>query len=398
MTVEATNAPVTAEPTISSKANSAVTFSDLEAMDAAELREKKESRKPERREAKPESAKDETGSRSKTSDDEGDGEEKKAKPAKKAAVSDAKEDAEEPEDKDKETKPRAKAHKFRSGEDEHSLSGDSVTVVTIDGKNEEVTLQELKSSYSGKVQYDRKFSDLAKERQAFEGQRTSLNSMVENLLKKAQTSPDEGFDFLAELAGKDPVEFKTDLIRKQRAEAQALAAMNDDEFESFLRERSLGWREKRLERTSDQEKAQKAKTEAEARLSEVQTAYGIEADDWTKAHSEAAKILDGKDPTPEQVVYASRWLSVEDLIKTDFPELAKHAELSSIVNDVVSDMLRKPTLKLDQVRTILSEVWSEKPKTTATRRLSEKVRDEDDAPPSKPGKKSPDAALWDDID
>lgn len=367
------NTPVAGESTIESKANSSVTFSDLEQMDQAEQRAKRETKA----EDKP---KDESGTRRAEREDKSekrnkdDKKESKGREDKSAAGRD---DDDSAEKEKPESKPKPKVHKFRSGEDEHALGGDSVVSVVVDGKKEEVPLQELINNYSGKVGYDRKFSELAAEKKAHEKTVAAMDSMVKNLFEKAQKNPEDAWDFLAELTGKDPVEFKADLLRKQRAEALRLAEMSDEDFEKYLKDASLSWRERRLERKDSETKAAREQAEREQKTAEMRKQYGISDDRYESAHKIAKDYLKGQEPTPDQVLYAERYITALETIRESVPALESHDKFDNIVEDIVQDMLRHPSMTRDKLQALLLETWGED--KSALKRLSEKIRRDPEA-------------------
>jgi len=400
------NVAVGAEPTIASKANSAVSFSDLEDMEESEARAKREAPAKKAKAEPKEKAEPKRKSEAKEIDevdDEGEEEESKAD-GKKAKAVDEKTEGEEPKAKGEDEKPKAKTkvHKFKSAEGEElKVSGDFITTVPVDGKDEEVTLQELKSAYSGKVNWDRKYAELDREKKGHTQSVQQLNSTVEDLFKRSQENPEDAYDFLAELTGQDAVGLKEKLVRQQWEAMKHLAEMGEDEREEWFKDQVRGWRDRKYERREETEKKTKAEAEHAQKLRQAKEEYGISDEHYAEAERLARKHLGGETPTPEQVIYAERHITALDTIRSVVPHLEKHEKFGSIVNDIVQEMLRHPKLLgTDRLAAMLKETFPEEDRALSN--LAKKAKraadfDGDDAPRGRESGKKSEAILWDDL-
>ena len=351
------NTPVATEAKVESKANSAVSFHDLDAL---------EDRPVPKAEKKP-AGPTPTGKAKAVAKDSAD-EKGKAKPAdkgNKAKVADA-DDAEEGDDADDdkgETKdpPKAKpkTHRFRSGDVETAVSGDSIIAVPINGKKEEVPLQELINNYSGKVAYDAKFGDLGKKEQAHTERVEQLNGKINGLLEKAKANPEDGWDFLADLTGQDPVPLKEQMLRGWIAELSPLFSMPEDQREAWIKDKVRDWRDRRYENrqkaeTEQSEKARKIELETKAREH-----YGISADRYSEAADIAKRHLEGGEPTSDQVIYTERYMTAREVVHEVVPNLAKHDKFADIMEDIVQHQLRYPEVTREKLAKLLKESWGQ---------------------------------------
>ncbi len=403
------NAPVGAETTINSKANSAVSFSDLEQMDQAEERAKREAG-GKKAEPKPKAEKKPTKREaSETFDDEDDKRAgKEAKPGRGEGDEDGREDASEEKDKpendpDKQ-KQRPKAHKFKSTSGEEvKVSGDFITTVPVNGKDEEVSLQDLKSHYSGKVSWDRKFSELDREKKDHGAQVQQLNSTVDDLFKRSKENPEDAYDFLAELTGQDSVQLKEKILRQQWDSMQHLAEMSPEDREEWFKDQVRGWRDRKYDRRDEAEKKKTAEAQHSAKLRAARDHHGISEDNYGEAERLARKFLGGETPSPEQVIYADRHLTALEAIHSVVPHLEKHAKFGSIIEDIVQDMLRHPKAFTKQrLEALLKETFPADEKDPALEALAAKAKRSEDLEgtdrPRGKGAKRPEASLWDDIE
>ena len=99
--------------------------------------------------------------------------------------------------------------------------------VTIDGKEEEVELNDLLNSYSGKKAVDRRFSELDKEKQQYKKDLDSVNAYISEFAVKSKKSPIEAFEFLASAVGMDTLEFRKNMKGEFLKQYAAYANMDE---------------------------------------------------------------------------------------------------------------------------------------------------------------------------
>lgn len=366
--------PAQAEAKVESRSGSGVSWDQLEgAADAAEAAKpaKKETKEPKSAPKEAKEAKGEPGT-----------EKAEAKPAKKPEAKEkaAPKDGEEAEEKEAkaEPKPKAKVHKYRSGDKEVEIAGDSVFTVKVDGKDEEATLEDLRASFSGKQFYERKITEVDRQAKEVAKSRDSLNTMANEIFKRSHENPESAYDYLAQMAGKDPIEFKTDLVRKQRAEALELARMSDDEFESWVVKKQNEWLTgERTERTQ-RETQEKEKTQEQQQLAQLKETYGLDDDTYNSSFEMAKQYLKSQgqetDPTPRQVLEANRYVLALETIEQVVPHLAKHSKIGSIVEDLVNDMMNDPSITRDQVAKVLKDTFGNDEDDGTLKRLARKAQ------------------------
>lgn len=351
------NVEVGDEPTISTGAGSQLTFDDLERVTAEEDRKPKPKPKP-----------------------------KEEKPLKEAAwnpddAPDPKDQREpkeekEPKPKDKEPQaaqpkegqPKPKIHKLKIGDQIMDVAGDATFTIPVAGKKEEVPLQDLVNDYNGRTEWHRRFSEVDVREKEFSKQKESLDKLVSNVYEKVQTDPDAAFDFLAEMTKQDPIAMKEGMLRSQIEALLPLAAMSEEEREAYIKDQVRNWRDKLHEsRTKSYETEQKADEEALAKQ-QLMDIHGIDEARYAKAEQVARDFLTKQHPefdgavTKEQVLYVDRKLMAWDVINNTVPHLVNHARYDSIVEDVVTDLLRHPELTPETLAKQLSEVFGEEDK------------------------------------
>lgn len=401
MSDTAVNAPVVSEGKIESGGH--VSWDDLEKVDIPDAKVKPEPKKPSKEKTEARSA---PKPQPKAQDDADSDEEDSKKPQPKKTKDEAKGE-DDPSDAEKaERKPKPKVHKIRSGDQVIDLSGDSLVPVEIDGKKEDVSLEELRSNYSGKVYYDKKLTALDKERKEHKTQVDSMNTMVTNLVTKAKENPDEGLDFLAELVGQDPVDFKEKMVRAQIAEVLPLLELSEDEREQWIKDKVRDWRDKKYERRDQAEKESKVQAETKAKLDKVKSTFGL--DDDTYESTERALVEHLKktgqptDVSPGDVVFAHRYLLAADAVKEVVPHLESHGDYDKILMDVARHMIDYPQISTEKLKKLLAETYGIEDEKAALKRLSKKAQAQaessgDDLPQQRKKSETKDPMFFDEL-
>jgi len=119
----------------------------------------------------------------------------------------AREDSEEVEE-EAEEKPKKAAKKFKVGDEEIELSIDAVVPHKVDGKEVEVTVEELLNNYAGKQAWDTKFNELELQRRSFSKDKAQVQDLVTRFYDKANSNDPLGaIAVVAEASGVDPAKF-----------------------------------------------------------------------------------------------------------------------------------------------------------------------------------------------
>lgn len=348
------NVPVGAEASKESKANSSVSFDD-----ASELEDAPKS-KPKLVKDAPKEKKTETKARGDNKEeghDFGDAKDDRPEP-KKAEKGDKEAGKADP------AKPaKAKVYKVKHGETELSLPGDLPIPVTIDGKEEETTFQELLNNHSGRSHLERSYRTFQKEKGEFTRQQDELNTLVSNLYEKSQQDPEAAYDFLAEMTKQDPAKLKIGILRKQFEEMMPLFEMDEESRERFFKERELDFRDKAHANREKSDKDREAQRAAHGKRAETAEKFGIDAEGWQRAETLVKKHLKDVDPkfdgnvTHEQVVWADRNLMALEVIGKSVPHLENHEKFDSIVGDIVHDLMRHPEMNREKLGKLLEETF-----------------------------------------
>lgn len=244
-------------------------------------------------------------------DDEGVKDEPKKEDTEKK-VEDEKKDDKEPEkdsqeavkkseEESKQSIPRGKSIRVKDSEGNPTdLALDSTVKMKVNGKNEIVTVQELRDNYSGKVRYDEKFSDLQSEketveksRDAFQSERNEIVSHlseISKILDDPDKSPFEALNYLVDMSGRNILDFNKKVMSHMAEEVRNLDGMDDVE-------RDLYWKNKELDavrsnQAAKDEKATLAKTQRESqeKIDRLRESQGVTEEQFVESHRELKEL------------------------------------------------------------------------------------------------------------
>lgn len=219
--------------------------------------------------------------------------------AEEKAVEDKNEESEEV----KEVKKQIKELQAFLDEQEYKVPASARFKAKVDGEEQEVELQELLNNYSGKQAWDKKFTDLDKERKNYQSDLEIVNKYIGEFANKSKNDPVEALEFLAEQIGLDPFEYRKTLRTQLLNKYGSYAQMDEQEREMFNQKEELEYLRRRQQTQLEMHQRQQAQQELEVKYQQLEESHGINSDrrnDIVNQLQEAGY----KDISPELVVQA----------------------------------------------------------------------------------------------
>lgn len=244
--------------------------------------------------------------------------------------------------------------------------------VKISGEEKEVTLEELKSNYSGKVAYDKKFSELDKERKAFIRERDQINKYVNEFRNiSAQKGEVAAVSYLAEITGKAPHEFMDNLIKSLMPEIERRYSLSDEQLKLEKQATNNKYNQERLELERKQLQQQEAEKALQAEIADVIASTKISNDEWEATVQELdAKLPKNQDMTPQIVkeyIEFKRDLRAEKHLGIfNGGQMANNAAVKAELVKVINDM---PDLTDTEIQDLLTNAF----KVKQTQELQEEI-------------------------
>ena len=244
----------------------------------------------------------------KKSDDETDPESGDDKPQ-KDKDQDAKTAKAAKDDKLKAGEKPPKVYKIKAGDTETELPATAQVPVTVDGKEELVTLEQLRADYSGKKSWSNEFGKLGAEKQKFKQERDTVMSKLGEMFQGSQKDPIQGLMKMAEMAGMNPVQYRKDFLEAINPLLEKRLEMSDAERRAADAEVEADFY-----RSQTQSRLESERQEREFRDFEAQVTRQIEAAGVTKDQFEATYSILAKAAQSGEFVPRSGSITVEDVL------------------------------------------------------------------------------------
>jgi len=225
--------------------------------------------------------------------------------------------------------------RIRMGDgDLYNIDALSTVPVKIDGKVEEVPMQELINNYSGKTAWDKKFTEIGKEKKtiefeknAIQVQKDKLTEHVNNALapiRDASKNPLDSLLYLVEMSGEDPYAAYRRIMEANLEELTSLMDMGETERELYFHKKKDELHGKVAKQRNERTSKDLALNQAIEKVNQLRQAHNVTEDEFVDASEELeesfkAQGLDANSITEEQVVdFASlkpHIVSVKELIE-----------------------------------------------------------------------------------
>lgn len=313
------NTPITSnltkEGTIEADATGGpLSFDDLEEITKSKPKAKKESKdeKPEKTEK----------SKDLTSDTD-----KGKKPETKEQKPKESKEPKEGETGEADPKPTRKTIKAKYADTELDLDEEAMVPVKINGKEEMVPIKDLLGNYSGKVAWDKKFSEVDMFRKQVAAQELKLREMAD-MVKAVYEEQDPSLKMyrMAQLAGVDPVQFREKFFNENISLLEKYYSMSEDErkadalaYEASIHKHRADTLEKSIKEKQDYESLQ-------SKVAQLRERHQVSEREFVEMFDHIENLvrqgqIDPKEVTPEAVIqkvhesrlFNSAWQALEKL-------------------------------------------------------------------------------------
>lgn len=344
--------------------------------------------------------KDDKKSEKKEEDDSEDGEEEESEVEEESEEEESEEVEEKPEQEKKDTKKL----RMRMGNELFNVDSDASFKVKVDGENVDVPLQELINNYSGKTAWDKKFTDLGKEKKAFESQVSQFKAKVSEIdstlakviepLKQKDGNPLDSLLYLVEMSGEDPYNAYRRIMEANLEELGKLYDMSEVERELYFHKKKdelyTNVAKKRHEKTQKEE----VFNQTVQKVDSLRQSFNVTEEQYVEASDELESIfeesgLDVNDITHEAIVdYASlkpHIAVVKELIDPYEENISEEkfgdvvAELSRYLRDgkadkkTIQEILKRNFSVEEDVKELNTKVYSKGQKAPVKKTLKQET-------------------------
>lgn len=303
-------------------------------------------------------------------DEKEDKEDKKVKKDEEEEDEESDEEKTEEEKAEDEKKAEIKKLKIRMSDGLYGIESDAKVRVKVDGEFQEVPVQDLINNYSGKVAYDKKFTELGQQRKELENINTEvtktkdfLKETLDTILKKIddpEADPYDALTFLVEKSGKDPYTVWRRNLEANLETIEKVLEMDPAERKAFFLEKKDEFRTKSDAARMEAYQKEQAFSQAIQKVDSLRQAHGVSEEQYLNALDELE--ADGQDLSKlsdEQIVdYASlkpHLDKVQDVLEPyqDFIDDAKYAK---IVTDFAKS-IRSQEMSAEQLEALAKKTF-----------------------------------------
>lgn len=285
--------------------------------------------------------------------------------------------------------------KAKNGDADMQVPSDLTFMHKVDGKPEKVTVQELLNNYSGKVAYDKKFSEFSTQKKDFDTRVSTLNNSITEMFELSKSDPTALIDRMCQMAGIDPAKFQQDFLKDLADLSEKYATMSDIERSDYEKGLKLERYEREGKRNAERQAAEQSQKELSAKEQSVREKFSLSPEQFNAARIAMKESGIADDPTPTQVAQYNCLTTVEGLIKEISPD---HIENDALLRDLTKVSYENPTFSREDLAEILRETLGTKNKEAKT--LSRKLAKSQPNPKqhAKPSKSdSREVSSWDDL-
>jgi len=289
------------------------------------------------------------------------------------------------EEKEVKEEKKTKLISVKDGDNELSLSLDAKIPTKIDGEIEEPTLRDLQSQYSGKIHLDREFTKLSKEKEFLQAQTEQAFNALKQISDSVMVdkNPLAVLDFVAELTGINPIQFRNEFKEQIKQAALAEAQLTPEETlrKQLEDERSYykSVQEKQLQKQQEAQKFEQMKIAAKNAM----TKYEISPDDYMSAFNEMREAGQfdpnlGIEENAERVAMFSLDKTATNLVSNEIRKYISEGNIEKDIATLKNIWYSDSEITFDDIKQSIKETYDKKTEEASKKKkanlvLSKKV-------------------------
>lgn len=305
--------------------------------------------------------------------DDGSQKDEKGGEEKKPEVEGSKKEDQKSEGKEEteaEEKPAGKTVRFKDGDKSIDISPEATIKVKVKGKSEFVTLEDLKSDYSGRKAWtedievaktktadaESRTAKLTEEKQEIAGHLTKIADMLD----REDGDPLEALHYLLDITGRDANTYNKRVYDFMQKNVEAMSEMDDVEQELYWNKRKLESIENNQAAKAETIQNENAHRALIQNVDRIRESQDVSEDQYVEAHSELVGLgLSENDIRPEQVVeYAvlKPFAEKAEAITYEYRDELGDDELDALTTEITNVMRKRPTISDEKALSIAAQM------------------------------------------
>jgi len=266
------------------------------------------------------------------------------------------------------------------GEEILELNPESKLTHKVDGKDVEVSVQELLNHYSGHVAWDKRFQELDKDKKTWQNKTNEVDKFVTDFFNLAMTPGKaiEAFQMLATATNQDPIKFTRDLRSSILQEHQKYASLTEDERKLLDIQEETHFYDRQRQQKQQEYQREQSHLQVQRDLNAFEGKYNLGQEKTAEIYNTLTQHLvkHGRDPQTLTVkdletyhVHDIAYTKAEDAIGKLKPDLLDSDE---VVDVVAKYVLKDLSVTPEAVESYVASVFGIKPPRKTAEILQEK--------------------------
>jgi len=263
---------------------------------------------------------------------------------------------------------KSKPFKIKDGDKSLEINPDATMKVKVKGKNEFVSVNDLKKNYEGKVAYTEKFEAFAEKEKGFQkredqfiADRDRVGADLSHIGKLIDESKDpmEALYYLVDRSGRDVLGFQKKVMAHMTDQVNELEDMDEVERKLYWTQKELDYN--RSNQTANEERRKLSDTQREQTAKEVKLreSFDVTPEQYDKAEESLLELGYKKEQLNTEFVarYAVMepyYASAEDLCSVYDDDLSDN-EMSALITEVAVTLKGYPHLSQEQAVNIAAQ-------------------------------------------
>jgi hypothetical protein len=372
-----------------------VNFDDLDNIQAARTEYVKVKEDEAREAIKKKESEDAKGTASEDSKEKKpDGDKPKETEGEKKPDEGAAEKSAEKKEPEKVEKPVKKLLEGKLGEEKYAVDPDMQIPVKIDGKTEYVSLKDLTGNFSGKTSWDKKFSELDKDRKGFKSEKEQYvkeKDLVVNHMRAfyqkindPKTPPIDAVNYLIDLMDGDKHTVYRRFWDSFFDEINQMGDLSEQSIEAHMLKKENEFLRKARESKDVRFKEQQSQQEMLSKVHQVREAHNVSVEDFDEAYRDLVESgVEKKSLTAEIVCdHSSKIKAVDrsfELVKRFDPSLVDSEDGEKLIRKLAKFIHRGTELSDEELIESLKEEYGQT--SSGLKELSKKIDQSEETTP-----------------
>lgn len=262
--------------------------------------------------------------------------------------------------------------KAKYGEEDIEIPQDALFSIKIDGEEQDVSLNDLRTNYSGKVAWDKKFSELGAEKREYLEDKKMVEQYIGDFQNLVKNGDNVGaMEYLAQLAGQNPLEFRKQLREQVITNHKALLDMNEEQVKAYELNEENDFLKRQQENLQNQSTQQQSLQELQSQISDFQENYEVSDEELLAAYDSLQENYDGEIElsTIHEYVNTSRAYEKTESALSEVVELN-----DALLDQVAGIVIENPDFDNNDIIEIVQEAYPELFNSKTKKGVSKKAK------------------------